>query len=774
MVKRTDPPSVPTAKIQDTVAVKYERCLAALQNGAREFLELDGVIGIGWAPKQRGAVVAWDEPAVVVYVEEKKPGKKLPSDQLIPPEFDGALTDVTVPGHRPGRVLTDHDFSWVNWKKVHDANPDRDVNLEPQADFDLDDVAVLQIDDTFVVNGKIDWAKATKRFLASHADVFDFVTFYIDTATGLPGQGSFHSGIYNTTTGINYYAGSNLNNRSAFGTSKLQAFLSIGWIGNMVLLQELGHMWGAFVRNRDTQAGANRYDLLISNTGQGLFHWGRFFDNDHSPMDYDGIDWQALAGGQFSAHGIADDFFHFHPLDLYLMGLLPPQQVGSFYVIQNPSGNSGTITGTAKTIGVDNVIWAEGPRNPAWPNTQRVFKQAFIVLTKDPRASSTFINQVAAQRREFTWQFYKATRFLSRVDTTLRSFVLLPEVQDISVAVDDDRAMVGWRTFPATTRGRVNYALTPTAFRRDQAHTEPYLTVTEALAGTSHGVQLAGLAANTSYHVEVVAETAEGLVARAQSVLYTRRKTDSCAPDINNVSVAFVRGKQDAVVAAWHTDEPSDSRVRYGTSAPPAQQRYDAYPTTSHSISLTGLPAGSYFVSVESRDAAGNLTVDNNAGNYYKVNVPAPAAPGFTASSPEEITARAERINVAVSAGDTAAAVRHASDLILDVARAEIAQIAQTAGLPADPLEAGCQALQVLADRAGSAARIVGRGDRYVDLAADPDPLHALCLQLPADMAAQEAGYPVLSGVVAEVHPALTLQPHPDLGPGHYRLRYTG
>jgi hypothetical protein len=491
-------------------------------------------------------------------------------------------------------------------------------------------------------------------------------------------------------------------------------------------------------------------------------------------MDYDGIDWQALAGGQFSAHGIADDFYHYFPLDLYLMGLIPAPSVGSFYVIQNPSGNSGTITGTAKTIAVDNVIWAEGPRNPAWPNTQTVFKQAFVVLTKDTRASSTFINQVAAQRRAFTWQFYKATGFLGRVDTTLRGFVLLPRLQGISVAVDDDRAMVGWRTFPATTRGRVNYALTPTAFRRDQAHTEPFSTVTEAVAGTSHGVQLAGLAANTPYYVEVVAETAEGLVVRAQSVLYTRKQTDGCAPDINNVSVGFVRDKTDAVVAGWHTDEPSDSRVRYGTSTPPGLQSYDAYPTTSHSIALTGLAAGTYFLSVESRDAAGNLTVDNNGGNYYQVTVPTPAAPGFAASNADEISARAAQINEAVAAGDTARAVLQTSELILDVAQAELRHIVETADLPGDPLEAGCQALQVLADRAGSTVSVVARGDGYADLAADPDPLYRLCLRLPADTAAQEAGYPVLSRVVAEVNPSLTIEPRPDLGPGRYRLRYTG
>ncbi|MGW5723372.1 hypothetical protein ACWEVP_44895 [Amycolatopsis sp. NPDC003865] len=753
----------------DSIHDKYELCTKALYNGARKLSELDDVIGLGLAPKQRGDVLLRDEPAVVVYVREKKHLSELADDQLIPATIDDAPTDVVVPGHRPGQARTGQDFTNVNWAKVHAGNPDREVNLEPQADFDVDDVAVLQIDDTFVTNGTIDWAKATKRFLAGHADVFDFVTFYIDTATGLPGQGSFHSGIYNTTTGINYYGGSTLNQRSAFGSTKLLAFQSIGWIGNQVLLQETGHMWGAYVRNRDSRSGPNRYDLLISNSGQGIYHWGRYFDNDHSPMDYDGIDWQPLGGNQFAAHGIADDRYHFCPLDLYLMGLVPPGEVGPFSVIQNPSASTGTITGTAKKIGVDNVIWAEGPRNPAWPNTQKVFKQAFIVLTKDTRASKNFIGQVAEQRRAFTWQFFKATRFLGQVDTTLRPYVLLPRIQQVAVSVDDDRAVVGWESFPATA-GRVNYALTPAAFRRDQAHTDPFLTVSDTQVSSSHGLQLTGLTPDTTYHLEIVAETAEGLVARGESVLYTRKTADTCAPDISNVSVAFVKGKTDAVVARWHTDEPADARVRYGTGTGPTLQRYDGLPATSHGISLTGLAPGSYVVSVESRDAAGNLTVEDNGGSYYRVTVPAPAATNLTAIDPAELARRTAEINDAAERGDVERAIHATGQLVLDVGAAELAGIAGRDGLSGTPLEVAETALTALGERLGATVNVVERGEGYVDLEATPDPLRALCLRLPADTVAQEAAFPVLPGVVAAVDPRLALIPHPDGGPGRYRL----
>lgn len=761
-----------TTKTQEEVNTQYDHCIEYLDEARQRFLQLDGVLGVGYGPKERGGQILEDEPCIIVYVEEKKDKKALSPQELIPSEYKKVPTDVVVPGRRSVLFYNNYDFRWMDGEKIHAKNPHREVNLEPRVDYDLDHVAILEIDNTFLSGGNIDWVKAVKRFLMSHPDVFDFITFYVDTSTGLPGQGSWHRGVYNTTTGINYYAGSNLNVRSTYGTQKLQAFHSISGLGNYVLLQETGHMWGAYVRNRDTQAGPNRFDLLIGPTGQGLFHWGRFFDNDHSPMDYDGIDWQALGGNRFQSHGIADDFFHSCPLDLYLMGLTSPGEVGSFYVIQNPSGNSGTITGTAKTVTVQNVIWAEKPRNPAYPNTQKVWKQAFVVLTKDARTSRTFTGQVAQQRREFTWQFYKGTRFLGKVDTTLRPNILFPEVRDISVAVDNDRAIVGWRT-SVRTRGQANFATSPAVFRRDQAHTEPFSTVAESTFGTSHGVLLTALTPNTTYYFEIIAETEEGVFDRkGVEQLYTRKTNDTCAPDINNVSVQRSPLVRNKVIVSWKTDEPSDSRVRYGTSIPLTQQHYDPYPTTSRRIVLTGLSAGTYYISVESRDAAGNVTSDTNNGAYYQVVIPPTAPSTLEVVSPEEIVQRSEAVNAAIKMGDIARAVEQTSQLIVHVAGQELSHIVQTATLPQDHLDASYAALELLAGRLEGVARITERGADFIDFVVEPDALSSItCVHLPGDIVAQECGYPVLSEIISKVRRGMILEPHPTRGIGYYRLR---
>lgn len=751
----------------------FDRCIECLEAAQKEFLKRDGVIGVGHGFKEKGGKVLDDKPAIVVYVLQKKPQKGLSKNELIPANFKGVPTDVVVSGSRPYPRHNDQDSAWIDWEKMHALNPDAEVNIEPRADVDVDDVAILEIDNSFVSNGKIDWVKTTKRFLQRHPDVFDFVTYYVDTSTGLPGQGSFHSGIYNKTKGINYYAGANLDRRSTFGTTKLQAFLSIGWIGNYVLLQEFAHMWAAFLRNRDTQNGPRRFDLLISSTGQGIFHWGRFFDNDHSPMDYDGIDWQALGGNRYRSHGIGDDFFHFCPLDLYVMGLIRPSQVGGFYVIQNPSANSGTITGTRKNITVQNVIWAEGARNPAYPNTQKRWKQAFIVLTKDARRSRTFAQQVAAQRREFTWQAFKATRFLGKVDTTLGRTTTFPAIRNVALSVDDNSVIVGWKT-NVSTRSRVNYALRSSAFRRDQAHTEPFSTASGASFSTSHGLRISGLRPNRRYYYEIIAETRRGLVERlGVESFYTRRSNDTCAPDISNVSVRLSRvGGRSKIRVSWRTDEPADSTVRYGSGIPPTSAKRDPYPTTNHAITLTGLSAGTVYVAVQSRDAAGNVTQDNNNGNYYRVTIPPSAVAAFDAVPEAEITERTDAINALVEQGETAAAIEYSSELILHVGSMEAAHLAEQMKPRAGDLDAGLEVLEALAGRMSSTIEIVDRTSDAIDFRADPDPLRSIdCVDLPNDLVAEQCGHPVLADIAAKAAPGLVLEPHPTLGDGYYRLR---
>ncbi len=764
---------VTSPDLQEQLNRQFDQCIGCLEDAKKKFMKIDGVIGVGYGPKEKDEQILENEPCIIIYVEEKKAKSKVSSGEIIPAEFKGVSTDVVMPGNRATPFYNDYDSRWLESAELHERNPHKDTSVEAMVDYDLDDVAVLEIDNSFLNNGKVDWVKAVKRFLNSHPDKFDFITFYVDTSSGIPSQGSWHRGVYNKTTGINYYAGSNVDSRDAYGSNKLQAFHSISFFGNSVLLQETGHMWGAYTRNRDTVSGPNRYDLLISSSGQGIFHWGRYFDNNHSPMDYDGIDWQALGGNKFKSHTIGDDYYHFNPLDLYLMGLTSTTSVGSFYTIQSPSGNSGTITGSRKNSNVKNVIWAEGNRNPAYPSTQKSWKQACVVLTYDARTSRSFAKKVAQQRRKYTWQFYKATRYLGKVDTTLKAKTLLPVISNISVAIDNDRAIIGWKT-NVSTKSRVNYSTSSNAFRRDQAHNEPFSSKSSNTLRTSHGMMITGLSPDTTYNFEIIAESKEGLVDRkGVQKFYTRKTNDTCKPDINNVSVRrYKYGKANKIVVSWKTDELCDSRVRFGKSTPPASKKYDPYPKTSHSIIIPGLGTGNYFIRIGSRDAAGNLAIDDNNGSYYRINIPLLITSGLESSSSEELLEQTNAINVDIESGDIESAIDKTSNFIHDIGTKELECIVKSEKLPEDELEASYVLVSKLAERLGSSAQLISETSEEIEFAFEDDPLFSIsCINLSADTVAQECGFPVLASMMASVYPAISLEPNTEKGLGFYSLK---
>ena len=82
----------------------------------------------------------------------------------------------------------------------------------------------------------------------------------------------------------------------------------------------------------------------------------------------------------------------------------------------------------------------------------------------------------------------------------------------------------------------------------------------------------------------------------------------------------------------WQTSKPADSAVQYGNlNQPPINSVYAGALVTNHSVTISGLLANRvYDYQVVSRDQAGNTTVDDNYGNYYKfTTLKAPTPPWF-------------------------------------------------------------------------------------------------------------------------------------------------
>jgi len=412
----------------------------ALDKARKEFIKLPNVLGVGYGFKEKKGK-STDELAIIVFVNKKKSVQAVPPKERIPAKYLGVTTDVVELGKRKQESREDTDMMFVDFAKIHRENlPNikKAKSGNQPKDPDFGNLAVVVDDGAVDTGAGIDYIHAYELFRLTHPDAYDFLIFFSDTASGMPSTGSFHSAIFNATSGINYYAGAAFNNRAAWGTNRLLAFNVISpgvWSsGNMrVMLQEVGHYWSAFERFKHYQTEvADHFDLLIGPIGQGQYHWGRFHINPFSPVDYDAVSWTEEGNGQFTVISIDDGGHYFSNLDLYNMGLLSPSEVGPIHIIKDPhppSPPATTVYGSVQEITVQNVIWSHGPRNPDYTAAQRLFKTAFIILTKDiDSAAANVVPVLDDVRREFTWQYYKATGFRGKLDTTispdLKTFVL--------------------------------------------------------------------------------------------------------------------------------------------------------------------------------------------------------------------------------------------------------------------------------------------------------------------------------------------------------------
>ena len=87
-------------------------------------------------------------------------------------------------------------------------------------------------------------------------------------------------------------------------------------------------------------------------------------------------------------------------------------------------------------------------------------------------------------------------------------------------------------------------------------------------------------------------------------------------------AVIFSNLTNSGVKITWMTDEPGDSVVKYGVTTATGSMVSDPAMVTSHSLTLTGLEAGTtYYYLVASTDSVGNRSVDSNSGIYYTFKI---------------------------------------------------------------------------------------------------------------------------------------------------------
>lgn len=130
-----------------------------------------------------------------------------------------------------------------------------------------------------------------------------------------------------------------------------------------------------------------------------MAHWSFYLHTGGSPIQ--GHEWTDNEDGTFTA--AKRDRFQFSDLDLYLMGLIPPDQVEPWFLIENPrdcpdstrdggecaepgshlfEADQYRVTGERRDITIDDVIRAEGARRPAFPNAPDTYDVSFILVKR--------------------------------------------------------------------------------------------------------------------------------------------------------------------------------------------------------------------------------------------------------------------------------------------------------------------------------------------------------------------------------------------------------
>jgi len=239
-----------------------------------------------------------------------------------------------------------------------------------------------------------------KEFFKTHRDEYDFLIVFsnFDFRMSDAEAEAFYLRIKNDVRGI----GLGLFDRSELFGSKgnIQGMIDMGNVSKYVmdpgdpnfeqtlfiLNHEMLHRWGAHVRFKDRDGTVSKALLSMDQS-----HWSFLFDSGGSVLDGNG--WQMKEEGAFTSIAAGK---HFGPLDLYLMGLHDKTRVPPMLLIDHSSVDAltqpkagTTITGTPRWVTIDDVIAAEGAREPGAFASRKTFKAAFILITR-PRTFSGY------------------------------------------------------------------------------------------------------------------------------------------------------------------------------------------------------------------------------------------------------------------------------------------------------------------------------------------------------------------------------------------------
>ena len=181
------------------------------------------------------------------------------------------------------------------------------------------------------------------------------------------------------------------------------------------IAHEMGHRWGAFV-----SAKVNGETIPLGPT-----HWARglqapvafpFVRPTEASIMGGGV-WQDNFDGTFTQ--LDDDYYvpatGWSYLDLYLMGLVTPEEVPDFFILRNltqvgKDSNGHPIFKAERTkVTLQDVMAAEGPRLPGVEESQRIFNTGMVMVVEHGKKPSPELLERTEGIRKRWLEYWAAT-----------------------------------------------------------------------------------------------------------------------------------------------------------------------------------------------------------------------------------------------------------------------------------------------------------------------------------------------------------------------------
>lgn len=287
----------------------------------------------------------------------------------------------------------------------------------------------------------INWAlnSLEKAFYQDFEDDYQYLTVLLVRDFGF--FVAFYSPIANDIHGIGYDSIVSDEEFDLSAETQLDGFIFMNYygmwtespeVGRYVFGQEFGHRWGSFVNIE--KEGVDPEALL----GRDTAHWSYFLHSTNSPLE--GNSWEDNGDGTWSTDNRATSTYS--DLDLYLMGLVGPEEVGEQtllqvsdvdaaeagveagstpeYLARFSGSRNVTVAATPLTFTLDDILAAEGERVPSVDDSPKEFRMAFLILTLNGDTfDDTVLAELDATRLRFEAEWEEDVGYRADLITTL-------------------------------------------------------------------------------------------------------------------------------------------------------------------------------------------------------------------------------------------------------------------------------------------------------------------------------------------------------------------